>query len=72
MDEKIAERIALQWSTKGMKVDWLALETILRDILRGYRGAAEVCPSHQPEAARIALGRIDEALGAWTRRGQEL
>lgn len=60
-----ARRIALAWirSSTG-KIDWLSLETLVRDILRASN-AQLITDKH-------ALLLIDETFAAYTRRGNEL
>lgn len=57
MGKSIRDRIEAHWDAKSMKMDWLGLEQILQDILR----EANPTPT---------LLLIDEAIGAYTRRGQ--
>jgi hypothetical protein len=53
----IYERTQALWDRPGhSKLNWLELEQLLRDILK----------NHQPTPA---LRQIDEAIGAFTRRG---
>lgn len=52
----INERIDALWDRPDRKLDWLVLESLLRDILK----------QHVPSPA---LRQIDEAVAAFTRRG---
>jgi hypothetical protein len=57
--QEITKRINRAWRASDQKIDWLGLETTLRLIVR------DASPP-TPE-----LRQIDEAIAAFTRRGNE-
>lgn len=57
-------RIAAKWSNRPLRVDFHGLETILRQILREYRLSRG--------NANAVLQMMDDAIAAWTGRGNEL
>lgn len=62
----IEERINEEWDKKAghLKINFLEFEDVLRSILRGVK--------REEIKASEAVELIDEALGAFTRRGTEL
>jgi len=60
--EQIKEKIEFQWNKKAhSKIDWLGLEQTIKDIMR-------LCEDKEIDAG-LALATIDEAMGAYLRRG---
>ncbi len=57
MDDLFAIRINAAWESKSMKMDWLGLEVLLRDILSSGLEASE----------KVELAK--EAIAAFTKRG---
>ena len=56
----IEERLRIVWESRAVKVDWLGMEQIIRDILK-----SDALPEKK-------LAQIDETIAAYTRRGGEL
>lgn len=69
----IVRRIDVQWMAikqrRAGKIDWLALESILRDITAFYRDSDGGISTHSDVAAHDAASLADEALAAFTGRG---
>lgn len=63
--EEIRYHLEDVWAKKQRKIDWLGLEHTLRDILRAYKNGGQY-------DAWEALAGVDEALAAYTGRGNEL
>lgn len=64
--EEIRAEIQREWDKKvHIVVDWLALENTIRDALR-------LCAEGDPAFATVAIELIDDAVAAFTRRGNEL
>lgn len=53
-------RINVKWNNPHPKMDWLGMETILRDILN----------SDMTDSDKVLAS--SEAIGAWTRRGEAI
>jgi hypothetical protein len=56
------ERVEAQWGSRTPKMDWLGMETALRDFLRRSREHPELGVDH------VRAG-MSEIIAAWTRRG---
>lgn len=71
----LEQGIRAQWNKLDdaghFKVDWLALESILREILQRV-ALDEVYPADDVTRYRMALAQMDEAIAAFTGRGEEL
>lgn len=67
---RIAEKVEQVWNRdkRGLKMDWIGMEAMLREVVRAYRG------SERPggEAAIIAMRLVDDVIAAYTLRGNEL
>lgn len=66
----IIEIIKNQWEIKSIKMDWLKMESTLRDILTCYKNSQNTNP--EPMSAVEALTLIDECVAAFTKRGNVL
>lgn len=58
------QHVDVLWSTRSRKMDWAGLEEDIRRVL-AQAGAEELSPKQ-------ALALIDELMGAYTGRGQDL
>ena len=64
MPMTVGETIQAAWMSRSIKVEWLLLETTLRQILKNYKD------NHLNPTDALML--VDEAVAAFTKRGNEL